>query len=146
MFSFNIIKSPNFKFKKKTIDIILYYISDIVKKEQKWTLNIVFLDEDSIKNLNKKYRKINKTTDVLSFHYFNNFNNLDKNEIAWEIILNEKMIKKQWIEYSLWTEKEFYKLLIHSVLHILWFDHEEEKDYKIMNKFENLIFSKVFEK
>jgi ssRNA-specific RNase YbeY (16S rRNA maturation enzyme) len=42
----------------------------------------VFLDDDSIKNLNKNYRNIDKTTDVLSFHYFEDFSNIDENETA----------------------------------------------------------------
>jgi ssRNA-specific RNase YbeY (16S rRNA maturation enzyme) len=42
----------------------------------------VFLDDDSIKKLNNNYRKINKTTDVLSFHYFEDFSKIDIDEIA----------------------------------------------------------------
>jgi ssRNA-specific RNase YbeY (16S rRNA maturation enzyme) len=40
------------------------------------------LDAESIKNLNNNYRKINKVTDVLSFHYFDDFSNLKNNDIA----------------------------------------------------------------
>jgi ssRNA-specific RNase YbeY (16S rRNA maturation enzyme) len=43
-------------------------------------------------------------------------------------------------------ETEFYILLIHSILHILWFDHEKDSDYTIMNKFEKRIYKEVFEK
>ncbi len=146
MFGFNIITLPHFSINNKTIDTILFCISNIVKNKQNWTINIVFLDRDSIKKLNNKYRKVNKTTDVLSFHYFNNFDKLKRSEIAWEIVLNEEKIIKQAIEYKLWIEKEFYKLLIHSILHILWFNHEKEEDYKIMNTFENIIWLEVFEK
>jgi ssRNA-specific RNase YbeY (16S rRNA maturation enzyme) len=42
----------------------------------------VFLDDDSIKNLNKKYRNIDSSTDVLSFHYFTDFSPLLKKEIV----------------------------------------------------------------
>jgi len=42
----------------------------------------VFLDDDSIKNLNKNYRNIDKTTDVLSFHYFDDFSNLLDDDVA----------------------------------------------------------------
>lgn len=146
MFNYNIIDKPNFNINKNILDNIFIIIWNIVNIHQKWVLNIVFLDDDSIKNLNKNYRNIDKTTDVLSFHYFDDFSSLWNDDIAWEIILSENKIKTQWIEYWLWSEKEFYKLIIHSVLHILWYDHGLDNEYKIMQDLENIIWAKVFEK
>jgi len=146
MFSYNIIESPTFTINTKTIDKIFNIFSNIVKEKQNWILNIVFLDPDSIQNLNKNYRWINKTTDVLSFHYFDDFSNIDSKQTSWEIILSEEKIKSQAIEFWLWEEKEFYKLLIHSILHILWYDHEKDNDYIIMSKLEKTIWKEVFEK
>lgn len=144
MFNYNILSTPSFTINEKSIDSIFKSVSNIVSVPQKWTLNIVFLDDDSIQNLNKNYRNIDASTDVLSFHYFDNFSQLQDEDIAWEIILSEKKIKSQAIEYSLWEEKEFYKLIIHSVLHILWFDHELDNDYIIMQGFEDKIWKEVF--
>ncbi len=146
MFSYNMIESPSFTINIKTIDKIFNIFSNIIDKKQNWILNIIFLDPDSIQNLNKNYRWIDKTTDVLSFHYFNNFSNIKSDEVAWEIIMSEEKIKSQGIEFWLWEEKEFYKLLIHSVLHILWYDHEKDDDYIIMSKLEKTIWQEVFEK
>ena len=109
MFKYNILEKPSFDVNEKVIDTIFNIVWNIVNIPQKWTLNIVFLDDDSIQNLNKTYRNIDKTTDVLSFHYFDNFNDLNDNDIAWEIILSENKILSQAIEYWLWNEKEFYK-------------------------------------
>jgi ssRNA-specific RNase YbeY (16S rRNA maturation enzyme) len=52
----------------------------------------VFLDDISIKNLNKMYRNVDSTTDVLSFHYFDDFSFLSKNDIAGEIVMSENKI------------------------------------------------------
>lgn len=144
MFKYNIIDKPTFDINKKVIDTIFNIVWNIVNIPQKWTLNIVFLDDDSIKNLNKNYRNIDASTDVLSFHYFDDFSKINDNEIAWEIILSENKIKQQAIEYWLGNEKEFYKLIIHSILHILWFDHELDNEYEIMQDFENKIWLEVF--
>jgi len=146
MFSYNITSTPIFTINTNTIDSIFTCISNIVSIKQLWTLNIVFLDPNSIKNLNKEYRWIEKVTDVLSFHYYDDFSNLKKDEVSWEIIMCEKKIISQWKEYKLWSEKEFYKLLIHSIIHILGYDHEIEKDYKEMNVIEKNIWKEVFEK
>jgi len=144
MFKYNILEKPSFDINEKVIDTIFDIVWNIVNTPQKWTLNIVFLDDDSIQNLNKTYRNIDKTTDVLSFHYFDNFNDLNDNDIAWEIILSENKILSQAIEYWLWNEKEFYKLIIHSILHILWYDHELDNDYEIMQALEDKIWVEVF--
>jgi len=144
MFKYNIINKPKLDIDEKVVDNIFLTIHNTVKIEQNWTLNIVFLDDDSIQNLNKNYRNIDKITDVLSFHYFDDFRNLSEDDIAWEIILSKNKIISQWIEYWLWTEKEFYKLIIHSILHILWYDHELDNEYIIMQDLESKIWLEVF--
>ena len=146
MFGYSIINTPGIFIDTNSIDKIFHIISKSLSKEQNWTLNIVFLDDEGIKNLNNNYRKIDKTTDVLSFHYFENFENVEKDEVSWEIIMSENKIFIQWEEFWLWPEKEFYKLLIHSVLHILWYDHVKENDYKTMSELEKKIWVEVFEK
>jgi len=144
MFNYNLLEKPQFNINTKYIDSIFKNTSNIVNVQQNWCLNIVFLDDNSIQNLNKKYRNIDKTTDVLSFHYFEDFSDLESNDIAWEIILSESKIISQWNEYKLWSEMEFYKLIIHSILHILWFDHEDDKEYIIMKELEDKIWVEVF--
>lgn len=146
MFKYEILELPNFNINKEIINDIFKEVSLIIKKPQKWILNIVFIKSEEIKNLNKNYRNIDNITDVLSFHYFEDFSNLNNEDIAWELIFCEEKINSQAIEYWLGNEKEFYKLLIHSVLHILWYDHENDEDYKIMQNLENKIWEEIFEK
>lgn len=146
MFKYKIINFPkSFLIQEKILDKIFEKIQQIVlEKKQKWTLNIVFVSEEEIKELNKNYRQKDYVTDVLSFHYFEDFSKLKQKETAWEIILTENKIIEQWKEYKLWSELEFYKLVIHSSLHILWFDHEIDSDFEIMKTFEEKIWEKVF--
>ncbi len=146
MFRYELAIKPEFHLNFDIIDKIFSNISKIIPKKQEGTLNIIFSNNKEIQKLNHTYRNINKATDVLSFHYFEDFQNLKSNDIAWEIVLSEEKIIDQWQEYWLWEEKEFYKLLIHSTLHILWYDHEQDDDYKIMQEKEEQIWNKVFEK
>lgn len=146
MFNFQIITKPNFKFSEETLNLILEVSQKIISNSQNWILNIVFPWDDYIKELNKNYRWKNSETDVLSFHYFDDFSDLEESDIAWEILLSEKKIIEQAEIYWLWIEKEFYKLVIHSVLHILWYDHEEDDDYKIMKNLEEKIWYEIFGK
>ncbi len=101
---------------------------------------------ESIQNLNKTYRNIDTCTDVLSFHYYDDFFPLGSEDIAGELVFCEEKIVSQGKEYGLWSENEFYKLVIHSVLHILGFDHEDDRDYEEMKNWEELVWRQVFGK
>lgn len=146
MFKYEIITKPKFDINLEIVNEIFKEIEKLIEKKQAGTLNIVFVSEEEIKNLNNTYRWIDKSTDVLSFHYFDDFSWIKDDEISWELIFCEEKIKVQAVEYWLWEEKEFYKLLIHSILHILWYDHEEDKDYIIMQDLEDILWKKIFEK
>jgi len=143
MFGYSLVNTPDFNIDTKVIDNILTAISKIVEQDQKWVLNIVFLNKKSVQELNKAHRDIDKPTDVLSFHYFDDFSGLSPDDIAGEIILCEEILIQQWKEYWLWSAGEFYKLIIHSVLHILWYDHEKDDDYEIMHRLEQKVANEV---
>ena len=144
MFHYNLVNIPSFEIDKEVLNKISKTVEKIVKKAQSWTLNIVFLNPEEVKILNKEHRGIDKTTDVLSFHYFYDFKKFKEDETVWEIILNEEKIFSQSKEYKITVEKEFFNLVIHSTLHILGYDHEIDEDYKIMYDFECKVWEEVF--
>ncbi len=144
MFSLQIVKEPQFTVSENILDEIWLCISKLIEKKQLWVINLVFFDAWGIQNLNKKYRKINKVTDVLSFHYYESFCHLWETDLAGEIIFCEERIISQGKEYGLWTEKEFYKLLIHSLLHILGYDHETDEEYEEMIQWEKKVWKEIF--
>lgn len=144
MFKYKIInKPPLLKIDKKIVDFIFNEINSNINIAQKWLINLIFENDDVIKSLNNQYRSINNSTDVLSFHYFDNFENLKLREIAWEILFSREKIKKQSIDYQNSINAEFYKLLIHSILHIIGFDHEEDNDFEVMKKEEEKIILNI---
>ncbi len=143
MFKYEVINETSIKYDLNIIDNIFSIIDKNVDVCQKWILNIVFVDQNHIKELNGQYRQKDNVTDVLSFHYYDDFSLIWEEEIAWELIFCEDKIISQAVEYGLWEEKEFYKLLIHSILHILWYDHENDNDYQIMQPLEDMIWKEV---
>lgn len=145
MFKYKLINKPaHLKLKKEILDLIFKSISSNISKIQNWTLNIVFVDDAQMQELNRNYRNIDSPTDVLSFHYFEDFTLLIQKEIAGEIILSENKIISQSIEYWLTEEQETYKLIIHSILHILGFDHETDEDYAEMNEEEKKVLKIIY--
>ena len=101
-----------------------------------------------MKNLNKKFRKINKDTDVLSFpaeekNFFKKDFKLKKKLYLGDIALSyqyiEAIIKKQNISF----DNYFKKMLVHSVLHLIGHEHDSFKKYKKMNLLEQKIIRTI---
>ena len=92
-----------------------------------------------IKKLNKKFRKKNKSTDVLSFpfHKKNQLNNKIKREkeiYLGDIIINLSKIRKRNNKKNF--HEELNKLWIHGLVHLFGHQHKKNKDFYIMNKVE----------
>ena len=107
-------------------------------KKSRILCTLLLSNNKEIKELNKKFRKINKTTDVLSFPFQKEKilrTNIKKKEIyLGDIIINLDKIKakKKLKHFKL----EFDKLWIHGFVHLFGYDHKKEKDFKKMFKVE----------
>ena len=92
-----------------------------------------------IKKLNKKFRKKNKSTDILSFpfHKKNQLNNKIKREkeiYLGDIIINLSKIKNK--NNRIKFEEELNKLWIHGLVHLFGHKHKKDQDFYTMNKIE----------
>ena len=127
------IKNPNLYFKKKIKK--LSTIKQLKKKNFQFTL--LLTNKTVIKKLNKKFRKKNKETDVLSFPIKSHFNKNYKGDIAicYEII----NLRSKKTNFKI----EFDKMWIHGLLHLLGYDHVKQKDYKQMLRREQDILKRV---
>ena len=122
----NKIKNPNNYFKKKLIK--LSKIPYLKKKKQEFS--ILLTNNKKIKDLNYKFRKKNKPTDVLSFQ------SNDKDYIGDIAISYEMINKKSKLSNFLF---ELDKIWIHGYFHLNGYDHKKIKDFKKMEKKENLV-------
>jgi probable rRNA maturation factor len=121
------------------LDQICRLISEQVDLPQNGIINIAWLPDDEIQILNRDYRGIDRTTDVLSFHYAENFEDITSSDVAGECILSESRILAQAHEHGHSPETECEILIIHSILHILGYDHETDGDYADMWQYEEVI-------
>ena len=86
------------------------------KKNNSYNLNLIFVDDKKIKNINKTYRKKNKTTDVLTFVNFIN-NNKNENETYCDIFFSAETIKKDAKKNLINFYDHITHLIIHCFLH-----------------------------
>lgn len=100
-------------------------------------VSVSFVDNDEIHALNKEYRNVDRSTDVLSFP-LGDENGFDVDNSSNAILLGDIVISvekaiAQAEEYGHSTEREIAFLTVHSMLHLLGYDHEtSEQDEKDM--------------
>ena len=112
-------------------NIILYEI-DYLKIENN-IFNIIIVDKDTIHSLNKKYRGIDRVTDVISFALEDDKTFMNENiRVLGDIYICLEKAKEQAEEYGHSFLREFAFLSIHGLLHLLGYDHMNESDEKIM--------------
>ena len=142
------------KNKQKTIKINQRKIREIVKKalqslkvDEKTEVSILFSDDKFIRSLNNKYRGIDKSTDVLSFSLWEGSvktPEAESDKLLGDIIISVETAQRQADNLNHSREKELTVLLIHGLLHLTGYAHEEDKDYKIMREKESEML-KIFD-
>ena len=117
-------------FFKTVLDIIYKELNDdrLIERE----ISLLLADDETIQELNKSYRDMDKPTDVLSFE-------IESDEILGDIIISVETAKRMAIEYSISLDREIAFLFIHGILHLLGYDHEtsvedEEEMFTLQNK------------
>jgi len=131
------IKKPNNYIKKRLT--ILSKLSPFKNKIQEFTLFLT--NSRKMKDLNNKFRKKNKATDVLSFPF--NYK-ITKNSYLGDMAISYEIINKRSIKSNFFIE--FDKIWIHGYLHLLGYDHKKLKNFQKMNKKENLILNYFYKK
>ena len=142
------IRIQNQKLWKDVDNIFCMLVLDLLSKitedknELKKSASILLTDDLYMKEINKKWRKLEKTTNVLSFpvnrqikvedYFF-----IGDIVLSYESILSEcKLRKKSFKDH-------FLHLLVHGFLHLLGYNHDNERDEKEMEELEVNYLSKL---
>jgi len=107
-------------------------------KEEK-EISIALVSQDKIRQLNKKFHKVDSFTDVLAFPIENDF--VSTGDILGEVVISPEVALRQAKGHSF--EDELALLVIHGVLHLLGYRDEEEKMRKTMEDEEKKILKKM---
>lgn len=138
-------------------------ISFALKEEEVYIdceISMLFVDNEEIRDINNETRGIDRATDVLSFPMLdydnkkvfkemykdNNFDAtfMDGEELVLgDIVLSLERTLEQSKEYNHSFEREACYLVVHSVLHLLGYDHMEDEEKKIMRRREEEILGKL---
>ncbi|WP_274363262.1 rRNA maturation RNase YbeY [Paenibacillus thermotolerans] len=97
---------------------------------------LTFVNDEEIRELNKQYRGLDKSTDVLSFSMWEGEELAEAPELSddpiGDIVISAETAKRQSEEYGHSLEREIGFLFVHGFLHLIGYDHQDEASEKEM--------------
>ena len=141
--------TPPFDFDWKTLaEKVILFSLDYERFPYEAEVNLILTDNDSIREINRLHRDMDRPTDVLSFPMLNfasagdftgieegledNFNPDTGEVVLGDIVISVPKVLEQAEAYGHTKEREFAFLLVHSVLHLLGYDHVTPEDAAFM--------------
>ena len=122
------------------VDMILEH--EKLENTENTYVSFLITTNDVIQNINNEYRGKNTPTDVISFAY-NETENIGPFDILGDIIISAEKVTEQAKEYGHSTEREFYYVLCHGMLHLLGYDHIDDEDKKVMREKEEELLKEI---
>lgn len=130
---YEIFNETNYNLEKETKKI--YELLAFALKREKLEnveFNIIFVDSDTIHEINKNYRHVDRVTDVISFALEDNETITLDHRLLGDIYICVERAEEQAKEYGHSFLRELAFLSIHGLLHLLGYDHMEKEEEKIM--------------
>ena len=114
-----------------------YYVKifDELKLKGEFITDVTIVDNKTIHKINREYRNVDRPTDVISFAFLDD---QKEKELKGgpinlgQIIISFEKAEGQAKEYGHSLKREMVFLFVHGMLHLLGYDHMNEKDEKVM--------------
>ena len=141
---------------KGAIEALQGAMEGFVEADVDLAIELIFVDEEEIRRLNKETRNIDKVTDVLSYPSLEEIKGqaLKEEDHPFEIDEEGNLLigsiaiccqraKEQAEEYGHSYERELHYLIVHGIMHCLGYDHIEDEDRAEMREKEEYILGKL---
>jgi probable rRNA maturation factor len=102
-------------------------------------LSLSFVTDTRMRELNRVWRKIDRTTDVLSFPQEGG----PDYRVLGDIVISLDTAGRHCVRYGSTLHDELKKLIVHGVLHLLGYDHKKKKEKEIMREMESFLLSSI---
>jgi len=116
-------------------------------RERAGELTVVITDDAQVKELNRTYRGVDAATDVLAFAGADEAGAFvpspETAEYIGDVVISYPRAAEQAVAYGHPTEEELSILVVHGVLHLLGYDHEEEEDREEMWRVQSAVLGKL---
>ncbi|MCK5632549.1 rRNA maturation RNase YbeY, partial [bacterium] len=116
-------------------------------------LNLFLTTNKTIRAYNKKFRSIDKPTDILSFPYHPDLQpgeviipKLPNDKHLGDIIISLEYVKEDIQKLKTTFAYRLQVLLVHGICHLIGYDHQTDAQYEQMQKIEKKLLEKITEK
>ena len=111
-------------------------------RDLNYEVSVSFVDNEEIRQLNKDYRNVDRPTDVLSFP-LDEYDYNSNYHILGDIIISTDKVIEQATEFGHSILREIIYLTVHSMFHLLGYDHMNDDDKKIMREKEKIVLKEI---
>ena len=121
-------------FEKEFNDYYVKIFQELNLKDD-YITDVTIVDNETIHKINREYRNVDRPTDVISFAFLDEESErqLKGGPInLGQIIISFEKAEEQAKEYGHSLNREMIFLFVHGMLHLLGYDHMNEKDEKVM--------------
>ena len=130
--------------KSEILDVVIEVLKTVEYKFTKnHQLNLSFVSSEEMQLLNKTYRNKDKPTNVLSFELPKNFPVGNEKTLIGEIALCEEIIYEESKKYKKIFENRLKHMIIHGLLHLIGYDHQDAEETSKMERLEKEIMNKL---
>lgn len=108
-------------------------------------VSLTLVEPEEIKEINAEYRNVDSVTDVLSFPQYECVDDMpEEGELMLgDVVICVERAKEQAEDFGHSYEREFVYLFVHSLLHLLGYDHMEEDEKAVMREKEEMVMSHI---
>lgn len=133
---------------EKVAEAVINQVADMEEVPYEFDIYVTMVDNDSIHEINREHRGIDRPTDVLSFPNLDfeapgDFSLIEENEANYfdpetgmllmgDIVISVEKVAEQALEYGHSQKREFAFLVAHSMLHLCGYDHMERSEAAVM--------------
>ena len=133
----NIVNRTNYNDFKRYYPLLEQYYKKtlkVLKIDDNYVLSLIIVGPRTIRKINRNYRSIDRETDVISFALLDSGKAIkyEKDIELGDIFINRNRVLSQAKEYKHSVKREFVFLFVHGLLHLLGYDHMNQKDEKEM--------------
>lgn len=126
-------EAAEFLFEKEGVDV------------QRAEVSLTLVEPEEIKEINAEYRNVDSVTDVLSFPQYECVEDMpEEGELMLgDVVICVERAKEQAEDFGHSYEREFVYLFVHSLLHLLGYDHMEDDEKAVMREKEEMVMSHI---
>ena len=125
---------------ESTASILREIASDLEPRER--AVDIVLIDDKSIREINRDYRGRDAATDVISFSYLEDGGPAQEEDIVGEIYISLETVRREASELGVDWKHLFLRIGVHGLLHVVGYEHGTDDDAERMERQERKVLSR----